>query len=183
MNRFAWWLFASLLAATPLGAGEVVTSHVAYENDHYLVNIDMRINANADKVFMRLLDYDHLHRINGAIKSSRLLFSDGHHYRVRIVTRGCIWFYCRKVVQLQNIEKFPGHYLIGVVDPAHSDLKYGRMFWHVWRDGKGTRVSFSADVVPDFWVPPLIGPWVLKEKLLEEGRRTIGGLERLARRR
>jgi len=181
MRRIGVWLLAGLLAGGPVHAGEVLSSHVDYTDDHYLIDIDMRIDANADKVFARLQDYNHLYRVNSAIKSSRLLKTDGRVKRVRIVTRGCVWFYCRRVEQVQNIEEVRDRYLVATIDPKVSDFKYGRVIWHVWRDDKGTRIRFSADLVPDFWIPPLIGPWVMKKKLLEEGRQTITGLERLDR--
>ncbi|MEJ2508749.1 MAG: SRPBCC family protein [Gammaproteobacteria bacterium] len=181
MRQLGVWLLAGLLAGGPACAGEVLSSHVDYTDDHYLIDIDMRIDANADKVFARLQDYNHLHRINSAIKSSRLLKTDGRIKRVRIVTRGCVWFYCRRVEQVQNIEEIRDRYLVATIDPKVSDFKYGRVIWHVWHDDTGTRIRFSADLVPDFWIPPLIGPWVMKKKLLEEGRQTITGLERLDR--
>jgi len=179
MRRIGLGLLLGLLLAAPLHAGEVLDSHVDYSDDHYLIDIDMRIDADANKVFARLQDYNHLHRVNSAIKTSRLLATHGAIHRVRIVTRGCIWFYCRRVVQVQDIEKLRDRYLVATIDPKDSDFKYGRIVWHVFSDARGTRIRFSADLVPDFWIPPLIGPWVMKSKLLEEGRQTITGLERL----
>ena len=34
---------------------------------------------------------------------------------------------------------------------------------------------------PDFWVPPLIGPWVIKRTMREQAITTSEGIERLAR--
>ena len=28
-----------------------------------------------------------------------------------------------------------------------------------------TRLRYQADLVPDFWIPPLIGPWAMKSQL------------------
>jgi hypothetical protein len=36
-------------------------------------------------------------------------------------------------------------------------------------------------VEPDFWVPPVIGPWVLKRELRAGGERALYRIERLAR--
>jgi hypothetical protein len=36
-------------------------------------------------------------------------------------------------------------------------------------------------VEPDFWIPPLIGPWLIKRKLLSETLETVDNLEQLAK--
>lgn len=41
-------------------------------------------------------------------------------------------------------------------------------------------MDVRIELVPAFWVPPLIGPWVMRRKMDEEARRTSAGLERTA---
>ena len=43
-------------------------------------------------------------------------------------------------------------------------------------------MDIRIELVPAFWVPPVIGPWVIRRKIDEEARRTGTGLERTARR-
>ena len=44
-----------------------------------------------------------------------------------------------------------------------------------------TCLDARIELVPAFWVPPVIGPWVLRRKMAEEARRTSVGLEVMAR--
>ena len=37
------------------------------------------------------------------------------------------------------------------------------------------------ELVPAFWVPPVLGPWVIRRKMAAEARRTSRGLEAVAR--
>jgi hypothetical protein len=37
------------------------------------------------------------------------------------------------------------------------------------------------ELVPAFWVPPVIGAWVIRRKMVEEARYTSAGLELMAR--
>lgn len=171
---------AGIAGAPPASAGEVLSSHVEYENGHFLVDLNMRINAKPARVRGWLTDYNHLHRVNGAILTSRLISNDGTRQRVFIETRGCVLFFCKRIVQYQDISEPAPGYLVSRIDPSVSDFSYGRVVWHLWHDQHGTRVRFSADLVPKFWVPPLIGPWAIKRKLLEEAQQTITGLETLA---
>ena len=65
--------------------------------------------------------------------------------------------------------------------PDKSDMEYGRVLWHIVQQGDFTVINYHADVVPAFFVPPLLGPYLLKGRMLEEAQKTIEGIERLVR--
>jgi hypothetical protein len=48
---------------------------------------------------------------------------------------------------------------------------------------EGTEVTYRLVMEPDFWVPPLIGPWILERRFKEGGVRALERIERLARER
>jgi hypothetical protein len=52
--------------------------------------------------------------------------------------------------------------------------------WRIRAQNDRTRVTYSADLVPDFWIPPLFGATIFKNQLLEEAHQVIENLERLA---
>jgi len=64
--------------------------------------------------------------------------------------------------------------------PAQSDFSYGRADWQFRPAGTSTHLRFSAELEPAFWVPPLLGPWLVERSLREEAERTSAGIERLA---
>ena len=41
-------------------------------------------------------------------------------------------------------------------------------------------MTYRLTMEPDFWIPPLIGPWVLKQRLERGGSGAINRIERLA---
>ena len=61
--------------------------------------------------------------------------------------------------------------------------QFGQARWRLENSSGDTRLLFEARIRPAFWVPPLIGPWVIGRVLREEARSTCDGLERLARMR
>ena len=69
--------------------------------------------------------------------------------------------------------------------PHGGDFKAGRARWTV-RTCPGPRRTTCLDarieLVPAFWVPPVIGPWVLSRMMAREADRTSAGLEMVARR-
>jgi len=172
-------LLVSLLSVLPCQAGQVLSARAEYRDDHYLLHLDMRIQATYPDVLRALLDFPHLPQINDAIKSATVLSHKGNTYRVRLIAEGCIWIFCRRLKQVTTVTVRDDGYLSSDTDAAHSDLRYGRELWHIVKEGKTTRVQYNADVVPAFWIPPLIGPALFKHRLLEEGKKTINGIEHL----
>ena len=59
-----------------------------------------------------------------------------------------------------------------------SDLRHGYARVDMWQESEGTRILIRSEVEPDFWIPPLIGPWVIKKKLRSEALETVRNLER-----
>jgi hypothetical protein len=169
----------ALFTASTCHAGELLEAHVERRDDHYLLHLDMRIQAKYADVLRVLVDFNHIPLINDSIKSSKELAHQGNVYRVYIVGEGCVWIFCRRIQQVEVVTVRNDGYITSVTDPKHSDLRYGRALWHLIDEGKTTRVEYNADFVPDFWVPPLIGPMIFKHRILEEGQKTINGIERL----
>ena len=160
--------------------GEVLDSHVGTHEGHYLLRIDMLINADTERVHQLLTDYAHLDRLSQSITRSELLESNAPHYRVRVITNGCMIFICRELVQVQDVSELPDGYIIVTVLPEMSDFSYSKNVWRIRALDNQTRVTYSSDLVPGFWVPPLFGTAMFKNQLLAENRQVIENLERLA---
>ncbi len=179
-SKPAVWLFVLILSvpAGDLHAGEVLRARVSSYQDRYLVHVDMLIRDRPERVYARLTDYAHLDRLSDSIVESRLLYEDPPHYRVRLITSGCVQgLFCQDITQVQEVTELPNGYILVVVIPELSDLKYSRSLWYIRAEGEDTRVTYSSALVPDFWIPPLIGSYIFKTKLLEESLAIIQGLE------
>ena len=170
-----------LVFASPVTlAGEVLDSHVGTHKEHYLLRIDMLIDAEPDRVRQLLTDYAHLDRLSPSITHSELLESSPPHFQVRLTTEGCVIFFCRELVQVQDVTELQNDYILVTVRPEMSDFSYGRNMWRIRTLAGRTRVTYSSDLVPAFWIPPLIGTSIFKNQLLEETRQLINNLEQLA---
>ncbi len=162
-------------------AGEVYSAVVTHQSGSYFVEVDALVSAPESTVRGLLTDYDHLSRVNPAIESSEILLErKAGDYKVRTVTNVCLWFYCRRIQQVQNVIESQDGSITAVVIPEQSDFRHGYARVNVWREPTGTRVLFRSEVRPDFWIPPLIGPWLIKRKLRSETLETVQNLERVA---
>jgi hypothetical protein len=130
-----------------------------------------------------LLDFNAIKELNDSFKVSRLLAQHGNHYTVLLISEGCIWFFCRRIKQVQIVTDLGHGYLSSNTDPTQSDMLSGKVLWHVRADpasARQTLVSYRADFEPDFFIPPLIGPWLMKKSLLREGQQTVNAIEQRA---
>lgn len=180
-------LLAALLVAGEARAVEVDTLDVSRNGDRYRVAMQVRLDTSADRAFAVFSDYNNLPRLNPAVKEIRYendspAGADRLYARLRL----CFSFFCRSLQQTQDMYREPGPNggrLSAVVLPERSDLHYGSAVWTIDRCASNaqTCLSFVAELEPKFWIPPVIGPWVMERKLREEALQTSQGIERLAK--
>jgi hypothetical protein len=169
------------LCATAVSAAQVDVATASYDYDVYHVEVDARVDAPLADVRRLLTDYNHLGRINPSIEVSEILLQrNPDDCRVRTVTKVCVWFYCKHIHQVQDVTEGTDGTVTAIVLPGQSDFRYGYAHVHTWAENGGTRVLIRGDLQPDFWIPPLIGPWMIKRKLIDEALETIDNLERVA---
>ena len=175
-------LLAGLLCSAALFAGQVYVASVSHQSGSYSIEVDTLVQMDEPRVRSLLTDYDNLGRVNPAIEVSEILLTRGAgNYRVRTVTHACVWFYCMRVHQVQDVIESPDGSVTALVVPQLSDFRYGYARLNLWQEAGGTRILIRSEVEPDFWIPPLIGPWLIKRKLLSETLETVDNLEQLAK--
>jgi hypothetical protein len=160
---------ALLLMPATLPAGEILASSVIHKEGRYTMSVTVRIDAPIDRVYRSITDFDNLSAINPAIVESRLLAKPtANTRRVYSVIRVCILLYCKRVEQVQDVTLLNGYLIEAVLVPRYSDFRSGFARWQLTDDGPSTELLFSNCFEPDFWVPPLIGPWLIERKLVRE---------------
>lgn len=173
--------FLLFMLTHPLYAGELISALVEHDDDRYVLEFDMRINANPESVYTLITDFDHLNQLNDSIQHSKLVHSvDENNHRVSVTSKACVLFFCKIIRQVQDIEEINREVVVATVIAEQSDFDYAHARWHIRAEDKGTRITFNADLKPSFWVPPLIGPAIIKRKLEDEVLTTIETLEKLA---
>lgn len=179
---------ALLLAAwlMPAQAASIDSLDVAHDGPRYRMQLTATLDAPMAKSFAVFEDFTNLPKINDAIESATLLPPPAAGLRrLKTRVRVCVWFFCARLNQVQDIRTTPGDALAQMdadVIPALSNLRHGRAQWQMRRCAAQTCLRFEAEVEPDFWVPPVIGPWAIARAMRREAITTADGIERLARR-
>jgi hypothetical protein len=162
--------------------GEVYTALVSHQNDSFFVEVDALVDVPEASARKLLTDYNNLGRINPSIEVSEITATRrAGDYRVRTITEACVWYFCKRIHQVQDVIEGNDGSITATVIPEQSDFRHGYARVNLWQETGGTRILIRSEVEPDFWIPPLIGPWLIKKKLRSEAVETVANLERVAR--
>lgn len=172
---------ACLLATAQAGAGEVLNVAVEQSGTRYVVEIEARFDVPAAHLRALLTDYPNLGLINDSIRHSEVLETlSPRHHCVRTEARVCVALLCKTIVQVQDVSQLPGGDLLATMRATRSDFSYGVARWQFREEAAGTHMRFRSEIEPAFWVPPLIGPWMIRHALQAEALKSVANLDRLA---
>lgn len=173
-------LLLLLAVTTTAHAARITATSVDRRGDDYLVHFSVDIDAAPAAVRARMTDYDHLKRLSDTVRESRIVARHDGVTRVALVLHACVWIFCRDLRKVVDARTAPDGDVVTHVVPAQSDFKVYDERWRIRPQGQRTRVRYDARVVPDFFVPPLIGPYIMKRKIQSELALSARKLERLA---
>ncbi len=173
-------VFGAALAA-PAAAATVLATEVAHHAGRYTVTFEVRLDADSAAVRRLLTDYDHLERLSPVVEKSQRVAPDADgHPRVRVTMHSCLLFFCRTVRKLESVVEQSDGGIVVTADPAESDYRYSRAEWRIDAEGARTRLGYRAEHEPAFFVPPVIGPWLVKARIRRELALLAERLEQLA---
>lgn len=173
-------VFALLLAVLISGPAHAATSQgdVSHQGGRYTIDITAQLNAPYKKVRAVIADYAHLTRVSPSMLESTVISKNPLVVRTR--TRDCVFFFCSDVIDTQTITEPELGHIISVTDPTQSDLSYGRAEWRITPDGDKTNIILHAEIVPAFWVPPLIGTYLVRARMQQETLQSLDLVEEAA---
>jgi hypothetical protein len=171
----------ALLLCIPAGAaaGDILEARVTHSDGRYHLLIRARIDAPSDTVYRAITDYSNLAAINPDIEVSELLETTSSGIStVHTVIHVCILVFCKQVEQLQQVTYPDSDTIEAVIVPAGSDFRSGFARWQLSSPTAATtELQFVETFEPDFWVPPVIGPWLIQRKLVREVAETTAYIE------
>lgn len=174
----------SVAFASTTSAAEIQSLQVTRNGARYHVEMEVKLQAPSAASYAMFTAPGNLPKINPAVQKVQIIeHRADEQTRVYTEVRVCALFYCKTLHQMQDMHYAPrpdGGDLHAEVLPGLSDFRYGRADWQFRSAGAATHLHFSAELEPAFWVPPLIGPWLVERSLHEEAQRTSAGIEKLA---
>ena len=172
---------AALLSPLAGTAAELTDVEVSYEDDRYRLTSKTYFEATKSELFRVLTDYDLFTKFSSAFAESENRDPD-ELGRPTFYTRmeGCVLWWCKSFVRYGHLELEPEDDIVAIVDPKPSNFKYSRERWQLKEDGDGTLLEYEFEMEPDFWVPPVVGPYFIKKALRAGGKNAVNRIEALA---
>ena len=163
---------------------DINTIEMKKEKNLYHIHINATVDADVDNVIRIITDYENLPLINPYLKESKLLDNpEDEQSTVNMLTEICVFFLCYNVRHVQTFNTFENGILFSRIIPGKSDFQAGWMRWEIKEMDSNkiypvTRIILDIEMVPDFFVPPVIGPYQIKKIMLEMTLATIINLEK-----
>lgn len=177
-----WPLILLLAVAAPAPAAELRSVGFERSEDRYVFESEAWFDAGVEALYAVILDYDLSTQFSGAIVEAHNLPENAEGqpgFYVR--NRGCVMFFCKSFERTGVLEHEPYREIRAAIDPDVSDFHFSDEVWRFRAEGEGTVIHYRAEFEPKFWVPPLIGPWMIRKTLESQGGKAINRIEAIAR--
>jgi hypothetical protein len=174
-------LLALLFATLDLPAGEIQHAKVQHKKGVYILELDVVVASRYEPVLALVTDYEHLNRISEVlIETSLISEANAEIKRRRLVVKTCILVFCFTARMVEDVWEKENTIITKII-PELSDYKFGKTEWRVERvDAAHSRITLYCELEPSFWIPPLVGPFLVKQKMMAEAKKTIDRIEVLA---
>lgn len=171
-----------LLGLSPVAqSADILSVEVESEDGTYTLSSEVWFDATIDQVFEVYRHWEYSPKFSSAIVEARDLPPDEQgRAQFYIRNRGCVLFFCQSFERHGYLEAEGNTELRAFADPKSSDFHHSNESWRfVERDG-GTVVSYDLSMAPKFWIPPGIGPYLIKRKLKKNGDEAVDRIELIA---
>lgn len=167
--------------ALPANGADLRDVTVKYEDDRYHLVSKAWFDASRAALYRVLTDYDRFDEFTSAFVETRNVEPD-EHGRPRFFTRmeGCVLLFCKSMRRHGYLLLSPLHEIVAIAYPEGSDFNFSRERWRLEPEGEGTLMIYEFEMEPAFWVPPVIGPFIIKRTLREGGIDAVDRIEAIA---
>lgn len=163
---------------TELQAAELLEFEFERDRQRYEVVSSAYIDVPPEGVYIVLTDYAQLHRVSSlVVESANLGLDKAGRQLVYTHNKGCLAMFCRSLEKVEHLEAEPYSLITTTALPERSDVAYSHSEWRLRKEGRGTRLDYHLITDINFWVPPVIGNYVLSRWLKKGAARAIKRIE------
>ena len=162
-------------------AAEMLSITIDHEKGTYTMTSEVWFDASVEQVYEVFRYWDNSTKFSSAIVESRDIEPDAEgrpQFYVR--NRGCVLFFCKSFERRGYVEAELNKVIYAFVDPETSDFHLSNESWKFLAQDGGTVVTYDLEMRPKFWIPPGIGPYLIKRKLRNNGGQAIDRIEVIA---
>lgn len=148
----------------------------------YHIEISGNIAATNEHVRQVLTDYEHVYRLSDSVIESKVLESSiGGKVQVQSLVLYCNTVFCMEITRVDEITVLKSGDLQAVIIPEKSDFISGTAVWKIAAMGRGSRITYTANIEPDFFIPPIMGTKMVISNMRNEVKVMLCRIEYIAR--
>ena len=167
--------------ASSAQSAEILSINVDNEDGNYTMTSEVWFDASVEQIYEVYRYWDYATQFSSAIVESRDVKKDERgRPQFYIRNKGCILFFCQSFERQGYIEAELDVVVRAFADPSVSDFHHSDESWHFAAQDGGTIVTYDLAMRPKFWVPPGIGPYLIKRKLRKNGGSAVDRIELIA---
>ena len=177
-----WGAAAVFVAGTQwpgLGAAQPIEVKVEKHGDTVIVDVEATVATEAKYAWAVLTDYDHMANYVSMLKSSKVVKREGNHLHVEQIGEAKRAFLKFTFHNLRAVELVPGKEVRSTL--ISGDFKSYAFNTQIRDKGNHTVVVHHGEYVPLMWVPPGIGPSLIKAETTKQFEEMIAEMLRRAR--
>jgi len=192
VNTFAFLVLVSLFGGG-FQAAEMTKMDIKRKGKRYYLDSSLLVDVSKNTMYEVLTDYNNMHHFSRGIKQSQEVTpaADGTR-RVFSHLQGCVAFLCRSVEKVELMDTIENQRIVTILQPELSkNVRWNKAQWdlsevEVLADAstqtrkKLTQIDYTMEFEPGFWVPPLLGTYMLKKSLAEDGLEIVERMEKYA---
>jgi hypothetical protein len=171
----------ALMLTQGVHAAEMLSVDVDYDKGVYSMQSEVWFDASVEQVFEVFRHWDYSVEFSSTIVESRDIADDElGRPQFYVKNRVCIVFFCQSFERRGYVELEQDTLLKAFTDPDVSDFHMSDERWDFTTRNGGTVVAYHLEMKPKFWIPPGIGPFLIKRKLKKDGGGAIDRIEVIA---
>ena len=150
------------LAAVPAGLPQRNDIDVAVRRDGkaIVVDVNLLVDASPRQAWEVLTDYNHMARFVSSLTMSRILARSDGTLEVAQIGRFGLGPFGLEFENLREVELLPLREIRSRL--IRGDMKASTFTTRLVPEGDGTRIFNHGRIIPDRWIPPVIGLAVLR---------------------
>ena len=157
-DRASALLLSGLLCASVAASAEPEI-RIERNQDAIVINASLRVDVHHHIAWQVLTDYDNLARFVPGMQSSKIVSRPGEPLLLKQTGQSGFLLFSLPIEVLVQVTEAPleavrFHGVGGSFKNKHGE-------WRIEPQGDATLLIYQANIVPGFWVPPLIGPTVM----------------------
>jgi len=179
---------ALLGLAWPAGAARILNAEVTTDDERYDVAFAVTLEGEQHRLMALLRDYSNMAELSPTMTESRVVrAADGERpARVALTFEACVFvFFCKTLTKVSDVHTgSEGNTITYVAVPELSDFHEARETITLAAlpagDTPRARFDYTAVLKPKFNVPPFVGPWLIRKRIIDDLEATARNAESMA---